>query len=256
VKLYAAVAAERPLVFGFPNPASAPIFYKKLGWVELRPFPGFIRPLGNIRGPVAEWRPRLSPLARLADALAPAALMPARAARRLAERGGARVVTLDGFGTWADKLWEQLRPSLGTCAVRDAAFLQWRFRASPFRYTLYGLDRGSGPVGFAVLRARPEKFADLMELMVPPEDLSGAELLLAQATCDAWATGSVALRAIISPRHPHRTAFARMGFLRMPRRLRATYSFGACVLDRSLVIPNALLHIDDWYISGADYDSI
>jgi hypothetical protein len=93
-------------------------------------------------------------------------------------------------------------------------------------------------------------------LMVPPEDRSGAELLLAQATCDAWASGAVALRAIISPRHPHRAAFWKVGFLRMPRRLRRTYSFGACVLDRSLVTPNALLHIDDWYISGADYDSI
>jgi hypothetical protein len=256
VQLYAAAAAERPLVFGFPNPASAPIFYKKLGWVELRPFPGFIRPLGNIGGLVANWRPALSPLARLADALAPAGLMPALAARRLAKRGGAQVVTLDGFGPWSDRLWEELRPLLGTCAVRDAAFLQWRFRATPFHYTLYGLDRGNGPVGFAVLRARPGKFADLMELMVPPGDRSGAELLLAQATCDAWAGGSIALRAIISPRHPHRAAFLKMGFLHMPRRLKATYSFGVCVLDRSPVIPNALHHIDDWYISGADYDSI
>jgi hypothetical protein len=256
VKLYAAVAAERPVVFGFPNPASAPIFYKKLGWVELRPFPVFIRPLGNIQAPVAEWRPRLSPLARLADALAPAALIPARAARRLAERTGARVLALDSFGPWADELWGELRPSLGTCVVRDAAFLQWRFHASPFRYTLYGLDRGSGPVGFAALRAHPGKFADLMELMVPPEDHTGAELLLARATCDAWASGSIALRAIISPRHPHRTAFLKIGFLRMPKRLRPAYSFGVCLLDRSRVIPNAILHIDDWYISGADYDSI
>jgi hypothetical protein len=256
VKLYTGVASERPVVFGFPNPASAPIFYRKLGWVELRPFPAFIRPLGNIRGPIAERRPRLLPLARLADALAPAGLIPARAVRRLAERTGARVVTLDGFGPWADELWEELRPSLGTCAVRDAAFLRWRFRQSPFRYRLYGLDRGSGPIGFAVLRARPGKFADLMELMVPPEDHSGAELLLAQAICDAWASGSVALRAIVSPRHPHRPGFLKVGFLRMPRRLKATYSFGVCVLDRSLVVPNALLHMDDWYISGADYDSI
>ena len=256
VKLYDAVASERPLVFGFPNPASAPIFYKKLGWVELRPFPVFVRPLGNIRTRVAEWRPRLSPAAGLVDAIAPAALLPARAAERRARRTGARVVALDGFGSWADRLWEELQPALGTCAVRDAAFLQWRFCDSPFRYKRYGLDRGSGPVGFAVLRARPGGFADLMELMVRPGDATGAELLLARATRDAWASGAIALRAIISPRHPHRSAFLKMGFLRMPRRLRKSYSFGVCVLDRSSVTPNALLHIDDWYISGADYDFI
>lgn len=255
-KLYSAVAPERPLVFGFPNPASAPIFYKKLGWVELRPFPVFIRPLGNIRGAVEDRRPGLSPLARLSDKLAPVGLIPAWAARRLAKRTGARVVTFDGFGAWTDELWEELRPSLGTCAVRDAAFFRWRFCESPFPYTLYGLDRGSGLVGFAALRTRPGKLADLMELMVPPEDRSGAELLLAQAVCDAWAGGAFALRAIISPRHPHRAAFLKMGFFSMPRRLKGRYSFGACILDRSRVIPNALLHIDDWYISGADYDFI
>jgi hypothetical protein len=91
---------------------------------------------------------------------------------------------------------------------------------------------------------------------VPPGDRSGAELLVAQATVDAWASGSVALRAIVSPRHPHRRAFQKVGFLRMPARLKVNYSFGVCILDRSRVIPNALLHIDDWYISGADYDFI
>lgn len=253
---YAAVAADRAVVFGFPNPASAPTYYGKLSWVELRPFPAFVRPLGNIGSAVAEQWPRLAPLARLADAFAPAGLLPAWVEQRLAERTGARVVRIEHFGVWADRLWEELRPCLGTAAIRDALFLSWRFCASPFAYTIYGLDRGSGPIGFAVLRIRPGKFADLMELMVPPQDRSGAALLLAHAVRDAWSREAVALRAIVSPRHPHRAAFRRAGFLRMPARLKAGYSFGVCVLDQSRVVPNALLHIDDWYISGADLDFI
>jgi predicted N-acetyltransferase YhbS len=259
-RLQADVASEWPVMFGFPNRASAPIYYDRLGWVELRPFPVLVRPLGNTRGSVSEWRPRLSPLAKVADALAPVALAPARAAARLAERTGARVVAVHSFEAWADELWRELRPFLGTCAIRDAAFLRWRFQATPLRdqYTLYGLDRGSGPVGFAVLNLRPGLLADLMELMVPPGDSSGAQLLLARAIGDAWASGTPALRAIVSPRHPHRGAFRKLGFLQMPARLKpkAGYSFGVCVLNRSLVISNALLHIDDWYLSGADLDYI
>ncbi len=259
-RLQADVASECPLVFGFPNRTSAPIYYDKLSWVELRPFPVFVRPLGNTRGLVSEWRPTLSPFARVADALAPVGLAPGWAATRLAERTGARVVAIDSFGAWADELWRELRPFLGTCAVRDAAFLQWRFQATPFRdrYTLYGLDRGAGPVGFAVLNLRPGMLADVMELMVRPGDSAGAQLLLARAIRDAWASGAPALRAIISPRHPNRDAFRKLGFLPMPARLKPKvgYSFGVCVLNRSLVTPNALLHIDDWYLSGADLDYI
>ncbi len=255
-ELQAAVAGERPVVFGFPNVVSAPTFYEKLDWVELRPFPVLVRPLGNVREAVALRRPRLAPLARIADVLEPAGLAPVWVARRAAERSGASVVLLDDFGEWTDGLWHRLRPLLGTCAVRDADFLRWRFCASPFPYIVYGLDRGAGPVGFAVLRLREGKFADLMELMVPPGDRAGAGLLLGHAIREARSSGAVALRAMVSERHPHRAAFRRLGFLRMPARLRAAYSFGVCVLDRSAVTPNALLHIDDWYISGADLDYI
>jgi hypothetical protein len=64
------------------------------------------------------------------------------------------------------------------------------------------------------------------------------------------------VRAIVSPRHPHRRSFLRAGFLPVPRRLKAGYSFGVCVLDSSRVIPDTVLDIENWYISGADLDYI
>jgi GNAT superfamily N-acetyltransferase len=258
-KLQTTAASGRPVLFGFPNPASAPIFYNKLGWVELNPFPVFARPLGNIRRPAKARRPWLAAPARIADALAFGGLVPAWGAKRRTELTGARAVPLEGFGPWADRLWTELRPQLGTCAVRDARFLQWRFCESPFQYRLYGLDRGEGPVGLAVVRCRPWKggtMADLMELMVSPGDTAGADLLLATAILDAWAEGAIALRAFVSPRHPHRAAFRKAGFFRLTAKMRAIYSFGVCILDGSMVIPNELMHIEDWYISGADLDFV
>jgi hypothetical protein len=256
--LHTEMASEWPLAFGFPNQNSGPTYYRKLGWVELLPFPVFVRPLGNIRAAVAERRRRLAPLAGVVDALAPAGLLPARAARRRAERTGARVVALEDFGEWTDELWEELRPSLETCAVRDASLLRWRYFDSPFRYRVYGLDRGSGPIGFAVLSVRPGRLADVMELMVPADDRAGARLLLAHAIEDAYSSGALALRAIFTARHPHRRAFLGHGFAPMPRRFvrQAAHSFGVGVLDQSRVVPNQLLHIDDWYLSGTDLDYI
>lgn len=258
-KLQEAARTERPLLFCFPNAASAPAFYNRLGWVELRPFPVSVRPLGNVAGPVRARYPALVPFAKVADATAAAGMLPARIAARRAERAGARVVQLDGFGDWADELWRDLRPHLGTATIRDARFLEWRFRASPFSYRLYGLERGAGPVGFAALSVRPWRggsVADLMELMVRPGDSSGASALLAAALRDAWASGAVAVRAIVSAKHPHRRAFLTAGFVPLRGRLAAGYSFAVCVLEAARVKPNAVFHMDDWYISGADLDFI
>ena len=253
-KLQMAFAAERPVVFAFPNPASSRIFYDQLGWTELAPFPVYLRPLGNTRSRVAERWPRLSPLAFIADRIAGLGLAPARMMQYLAERRGARVIRLHDFGEWTDRLWEGLRPYMETCAVRDAEFLRWRFCDSPFRYTIFGLDRGAGPVGFAVVSLRPGKLADVMELMVPSDDRTGARLLLAHSVRYAAAKGATALRAFVSLRHPHRAAFLQAGFIRLPRRLKRDYSFGVCVLDPSQVEPASVLHMENWYISGADLD--
>ena len=262
-RLQAEVSSERPLLFTFPNEASARVFYNRLGWVDLGPLPVFVRPLGNMRRVDAARRAPLRALARVADALAIVGRIPGRATRLLAERAGTRVVPLDGFGGWADFLWEEARPHLATCAVRDARFLRWRFCESPFDYELYGLDRGGEPLGFAAVRYRPwkgAKIAELMELMVLPTDRRGAAFLLATVVADASARGAVALRAIVSDGHPHRRAFLRAGFVPLVGRLRERFaygpSFGVCVLDASRVVPNRAMHIGDWYISGADLDAI
>ena len=56
---------------GFPNASSAPGFYRKLGWVELRPYPLLVRPLGNARDAFNVWKPRLAPIGSLIGLLTP-----------------------------------------------------------------------------------------------------------------------------------------------------------------------------------------
>lgn len=243
----------------FPNLNSAPAFYGKLGYTELTPFPVVARLIGNLRPLVAARLPLLAPLAAVADAGLAPGLLPARRTSRQGRAAGARIVPVERFGPWADRLWESLRDGAGTATVRDARFLQWRYLDGPHRYAILGLDRGDGPVGFAVVGVRPWKggrAAELMELMVAPGDRAGAELLIAEALLHAAREGAVALRTWVSPRHPHGDAFRAARFRPLPARLSADYSFGAMVLDPAAADPAEALAMQGWTITTGDIEYI
>jgi hypothetical protein len=257
-ELYERAAGEAPIVFGFPNVNSAPGFYRKLGWVELRPYPLLVRPIGNAEEAIRAWKPRLAPLGSLIALLAPLLRALEHVIKVTGERGSASVRTLDGFSGWADDLWAGLSAQLGTCAVRDAAYLNWRFCSAPYAYRRYALHRGAGPVGFAVTTFRPfrgGKLAYLMELMVPEDDCAGARLLLAHTCLDAAREGATAIVTLATQRHPHRRAMLQSGFVPAPEPLKAKFSFGVRHNGPGIV-PNELFHMDDWYLSGADLDTI
>jgi hypothetical protein len=221
--LYDRTRERAPVVFGFPNPAVAPARYGRLGWVELRPFPLLGRPLAGL------------PLSR---------------------PGRAPVSTFESFGDWADELWEALAPSLGTCAVRDAAYLNWRFRDSPYEYECYGVERHGTIVAFAVLgfaRSRGRRVAYVMELMARPDDAAAARSLIAHCAHVAGRSGARAIATIATHRHPHRSALLRAGLVPLPARLRSSFSFGVRHNGPGAV-PNQLFHIDDWHLSPADLD--
>lgn len=243
----------------FPNLQSAPGFYGKLGYTELAPFPVVARFLGNLRGPVAERLPALAPVAAPADLLLRAGLVRARLARARGRRGGAHVAPLTAFGPWADTLWESLRDTLGTTTIRDSRFLRWRYLEGPHRYTILGLDRGNGPVAFAVVGVRPwkgGKAADLLEVMAAPGDRAAVDHLLAEASLLAAREGAVALRTWVGARHPHAAAFRAAGFRPLPARLRVDYSVGALVVDPEGLDTAEILHIDGWTLTAGDIEYI
>ena len=254
--LYAETANEAPIVFGFPNTNVAGARYGKLSWVELRPYPLLVRPLGNLASALRGYRPRLAPLGAVADLMVPALSLATSLVERHASRGG-KVVEFDSFGPWADTLWESLAPEMGTCVVRDAAYLNWRFVQSPFPYRRFAFERDGRVVGFIVMRVAPwreSKLAYVMELMVAKDDRAAARALLAHLINAATDSGAAALYAIATKRHPHRPEMFRAGLLPLPS-VAARHSFGVRVNGPG-VVPNRLLHIDDWYLSPGDLDYV
>jgi GNAT superfamily N-acetyltransferase len=239
-----------PLVFGFPNQKSAPGLYSHLGWVDLRPYPHLRRPLRNSGHHPAGSR-MTAAAARLLEA-----------ADRIGRDKEITVTLVPNFTGIADELWDKLRAHAGTAIVRDETFLNWRFVQSPFPYLRLVARRGTEPVGLAVVSAdNSNGKARLMEFMVAPEEKLGvSRTLLARAVELASGSGAYGLGFIATPRHPQRRAMIASGLLPtipLPaRRLPiepGTSSFGARVNGPG-VIPSKMLHIDDWYLSGADQD--
>jgi hypothetical protein len=138
-------------------------------------------------------------------------------------------------------------PSLGTTAIRDAAFLQWRFVDAPRPYRRWAATAGGDPVGFAVSRLVPWQgtlLAYLLELIAP--DRAAAASLVNAVIEDARRDGAVALCAVDRP------GLTRAGFLPVPARLVADISFGVRPFAQD--VGGAVLRRDSWYLSGSDFD--
>lgn len=124
------------------------------------------------------------------------------------------------FGAAADALYLACAPAWGTSTVRDAAFLDWRFAANPFRSYHPLVVRGAdGLRGLAVWRSAPELHPGLgllMEWLVRPDDHEAAELLLAGAAAAARAAGDVALGAAVPEWSPWSLFLQERGFLHHP----------------------------------------
>jgi hypothetical protein len=174
---------------------------------------------------------------------------------RLGSAGARRIEELESFGSWADRLWEELSPQLGTCTIRDAAYLNWRFVAAPFDYRRLALSGPRGPEGFAVtgdFNRKGERVVVLTELMARPDDRRGARLLIDRVLGEARADRATAIVTLATRRHPFRRELMQAGFLPAPWIARKL-SFTTRILGRGRdVVPNELFHIDDWHLSGAD----
>jgi GNAT superfamily N-acetyltransferase len=252
-RLYESARDEYPLVFGFPNSASAPGFYRKLGWREVTPYPLRMRLVGRLVDAVT---PRATAATRAAGLLVEPAIRLADALRLPAESPD--VAVFDHFGEWADRLWAANAPALGTCAIRDQRFLEWRYVESPFTYERLLLQSRTGVRGFAVTAQTgeaPRRTTHVMELMATdPADDEAARALLATVIHRARRKRSATISAVVTPRHPHLATFRRCGLRAVPQRWVGARSFGCRVTGGWPGPADRLRASDAWYLSGSDFD--
>jgi len=153
----------------------------------------------------------------------------------------------------ADALWAEVAGRLGVAAVRDAAYLRWRFEEAPHaRYTLLQVRKRGALRGHAALRLpdprEPAANAVVVDLLASPDEPRAVTALARGALALARARGAGALLAFTTL-PPFRRALARLGFLRAPR----PQTFVLSNLETS---PHAGVLADpsSWYLTFTDSD--
>ena len=126
------------------------------------------------------------------------------------------VEEVTGFGGEALRLFERICPPDGAMAVRDAAFLKWRYVDHPLHTYRLGVVRAGGELrALAAFRCGEFSNTDqglLVEWMVEPGDDEAARAILAWARDLARAAGQEQLGFLLADCDPWWLPIQRMGF--------------------------------------------
>ena len=130
--LMTAAAGRFELLYGFPNRKSLPVV-RRLGYVELGQLPRLTRVL-HYRDYLGRIVPRwlAAPLAWLLDGLSAA-----RDRLRDTLHASTQAQWHDRIDPRMDELWRASTHGDGPIAIRDCAFLRWRFDHAPLAQTRY-----------------------------------------------------------------------------------------------------------------------
>jgi len=255
-------------------PASRRLF-KSVGFTELGVIPNHVRPLraGRILAKldlgalglsampsIARWGTRVAHLpgvAPLAGLVGQSAVDAWSAARLPSARRLQMQVSAPLESAALDRLWRSVRDRLPRAAVRNGAYMAWRYDVSPAGgYRAAIVYDGTEPVGAAVVRAprshgdprlRGIAVATLSDLVVDPTRrdiiltlLRGAEQIARDLGADALLC-SMAYGAL-------RPLLRRRGYARLPGNL---YFL---VRDSQGVIPGSST-LEDWWVTRGDMNA-
>jgi hypothetical protein len=225
-------AGDGALLYGFPNVASSPAFFGRLGWSRFGPVPMLARPL------------RSGILRRIAGRV-PDMPLPIVGARA---RDAAVVERFDGDSS---RLWAQFSRPVRCAVRRDAAFLNWRIADHPSeRYTILRSEAGSIAV-YKVVRKHGAMVGYLMEALGSGTDLVR---LIREALDRMREDGAEIAFAWCLPHSPNYRAHRKAGLWPFAPRLRPiVINFGA----RALAGPKETIEDKtSWYISYLDSDTV
>jgi hypothetical protein len=206
-----AVAAEAGarLALGFTNPIAGPIFVSRLGWDELcwlRLWARPKRPLRAVRHLRAHGRPP----------------------------GGVRGA-VEEFGPRHEEIYRRAAAGWANHVVKDAAYLNWRYRETPRRYASFSTERGFAVVGWGVFRGVSAGLVC---------DLVGDDRVRLLNRCVRAADADVVLAM---PNPGEHTSYLAAGFVPTPSAIR--------FIGRSLQPDAPLPHgRDAWRLSLGDTD--
>ena len=238
--------------FAMPNENSFPGFVRRLGYGHVGDVPLLVRPL-NVRRIVAQRTP-LPGLGVIAGVLARPLVPPLPSA--VSSVQGVAVTPVEQFDKAFDAFWERIRGRQRVMVVRDATYLDWRFRQIPLRrYECLQAAVDGKLAGYIVLRVA--EIAGLQGGLIvdfvvdpPPAGERAGRALLAQTTARFAGEELDLLASLMLPHAPEYGLLRRAGFWPLPRpllpqRFRLVARNGPEVHD--------LRH---WFLTMGDYDVV
>jgi hypothetical protein len=238
-----------PFVLGLPNQQWGSRT-DALGWKALFPLQWLVRPL--------------QPAALLARRLGISALSQLRLLGAVWNRWWDRNIQpdetvhtrgVDRVGSEFDVLWQTCRGDRQISAIRDSAWVNWRYVKAPtFAYRVLLAERWGQPVGYCAYRLQEtagRKLGFIAELLVPQSDMLARNTLIARTLQQLRVEGAEAAITLAIPNTSISCAFRRAGFLF------SWGSFGVCLapLDPTLSM-DTVRNPQNWCMAGGDFDII
>jgi hypothetical protein len=180
--------------------------------------------------------------------------------RSKANDNGLSVKTLIKFDSRFDLFWQQIKDKYPVMAVRDNAFLTWRFaEISGRHYHILVAESEDKILGYAVLRCatiKGIKTGIIMDILITDESLgaAAADSLINQAQIYFWNQGMLLSLGLMVP------SSSEYGFLRKAGYVGLSELFAPRVFHFAYFIHKSTreemtLSAQDWFITFADYES-
>ena len=238
---------EARLVYGFPNSASGPGFFNKLGWTRHGEYPLVARVLRPVR--VARQALKLGGSSGSTPGGGGV-----RLPRTVLGRGHHAVSTVSSTPTDVDALWRSTRPTRGVGLVRDHRYLAWRLdhAAVADRYDRVVAHDGAGALtGFAATTHADKhgmRVGYLVELL--GADAAGRRAVRGEALRRLRDQSVDVVFALAAAGSPERGELTRAGFLPVPEKVRPVdLHFGSRAFHGG-ELPAV------WHLSYADADTV
>jgi GNAT superfamily N-acetyltransferase len=247
--------------YGFPNPNSYPAFVRRLGWSDLGQARLFLRPLNVSR--LIERRLGSGPFQ---SALAVAASTGERVLfqPRLLSPKAAQITVedIDTTDSALNKFWARVWKKYPVMVVRDARFLDWRYKQIPDRhYQLWAARQDKQIIAITALRSVSiEGIACgmVVDLLAEPGERGrlGGELLLQRAAEHFQQQDLDLAGCLMLPHADEIGSLRHQGYLPCPRALQPQPFRVVVRVFEEGQHSAILLDLKNWFLTMGDFDAV
>jgi len=241
-------------VFGFPNINSIHGFKRKLDWKIIAVPPVYLCPITFLQPSQKTSLNLLKNLCFKTHKL----ILKKRLSRT--EKNHLHLIIRKDvlFDSWADELWQKCCTQHDVWAVRDSAYLRWRYNERPeTSYEYYTAWHEGKIAGYVVTIDKireegPIKF--VLDIMVDLKIKGVADALIAAVLRSSYEKRIALVSTIIMPGSHYKMTFLKNYFIPLPRMLfpQEIY-FGAKSLTENPLMPDVLKQ-KSWHLCWGDTD--